>query len=68
MDAKYHRIKLNSGVENGVIEIRQGNVAKLLENEPYARDACRVLVFLENHLTNGTFRALCCEAKEKLFR
>lgn len=65
---KYHTLRLKSGAENGVIEIRQVNASKLMESEPYQRDACKMMSFLENHLSSGTFHALCKEANMRLFR
>jgi len=68
MEVKYHTLKLRSGTEDGIIEIRQGSAVKLMETEPYKRDAYKMMKFLENHLSSGTFDAMCHEAKRRLFR
>lgn len=59
------KIKLTSGIEAGSIEIQQGKVSKLIESEPYAREALKVFEFLEDHLCHATFDQLCVLAKEK---
>lgn len=57
------KISVSSGIEAGNLNVRQSDVTRLLESEPYKGEAVSILRFLENHLCSATFDHVCSLAQ-----
>jgi len=54
-----NELRLTSGVSIGTVIIKQGRPDRLLESEPYRKEAMKLVNFLEEHLVAGTFDEFC---------
>ena len=61
-------IKISSGADRGNLKITHGHSKRLIESQPYDRDAEKVFEFLGETLCSQTFDCLCMLAEKRSIR